>query len=232
MTRLMEQVDPFVLLTEHMKAKLPIGSKPYTVVEGIADQPPEPEEPKRGESREKYIVDPCKINEMFGVKALVDGFMTLTDPDCRLVLCGKGDCEAYAREMSQKDPRILVMGQQTPRQARQWQSRAAALVNPRGGSEEYTKYSFPSKNIEYLLSGKPVVSYFLAGMPPVYRDFMYCIDPQLPPPEAIARKLEEVLRTEPDRMGEKNKRFFAYAGSRLRADSIAKSIVSLNIHRR
>ena len=53
----------------------------------------------------------------------------------------------------------------------------AVLVNPRPNNEEYTKYSFPSKDIEYLSSGKPTVAFLLDGMPKCYQDFLYVVDP-------------------------------------------------------
>lgn len=230
MTRLMKQVDSFVLLTEHMKDRLPIGSKPYAVAEGIVDRvPPFPEE-TAPEGKEKYIVYTGIINEMFGVKNLADAFHTLTDPDYRLVLCGKGDCEDHIRAVAKEDPRILFLGQVTPEEARAWQRRAAVLVNPRGGSGEYTRYSFPSKNIEYLLSGKPVVSYYLEGMPAVYREYMHCIDPTLPDTESIARSLDRVLQGDASRLRERNRKFFDYAEQNLKAENIAKTIIELTVH--
>jgi hypothetical protein len=95
--------------------------------------------------------------------------------------------------------------------------------------EEYTRYSFPSKNIEYLLSGKPVVGYFLDGMPHVYQDFMCCIDPTLPAAEGIAAKLDEVLCSDSASLFEKNKHFFEYARQPLVADGIARSIIDLTM---
>lgn len=230
MNGLMEQVDAFVLLTDYMKDKLPIGSKPFTVVEGIVERVPAFPEYHPGEGEEKYIVYTGKINEKFGVKALVDAFRTLSDPTYRLVLCGKGDCESYARSVAEQDSRVMVMGQLTPEQAMQWQSRAAVLINPRGGTEEYTRYSFPSKNIEYLLSGKPVVGYYLDGMPPVYREYLHCIDQALPEEQAIARSLDRVLKADAEQMREKNRRFFDYAESHLKAENIAKAITELITH--
>lgn len=226
MTNLMQCVDSYVLLTEYMKDHLPVGDKPYRVAEGIIESiPPLPEPVTSGP--EKYVVYTGKMFEKFGVKALIDGFLTLQDPNYRLVLCGKGDCEAYARAAQSKDPRIMFLGQVPPQEALNWQSRASALINPRNVVEEYTRYSFPSKNIEYLLSGKPVVGYFLDGMPQVYRDFLCCIDPTLPPEQAIAAKLDQVLRSDSAALLEKNKRFFDYARKPLVAKGIAQSIIDL-----
>ena len=47
------------------------------------------------------------------------------------------------------------------------------LINPRTSDGEYTKYSFPSKTIEYMLAGKPVIINRLPGIPPEYYDYVY-----------------------------------------------------------
>lgn len=228
MIQLMECVDSYVLLTEYMKEHLPVGDKPYRVAEGIIEKFPELQEPVVT-GKEKYVVYTGKMFERFGVKVLIDGFRKLKNPDYRLVLCGKGDCESYARSAQEQDPRIMFLGQVTPEEALSWQSRASALVNPRNVVEEYTRYSFPSKNIEYLLSGKPVVGYFLEGMPQVYQDFICCVDPSLPPEDGIAAKLDEVLSSDPAILFKKNKCFYEYARQPLAAEGIAQSIIDLTM---
>ena len=228
MTKLMGCVDSYVLLTEYMKEHLPVGDKPYRVAEGIIEKFPALPEPAAA-GKEKYVVYTGKLFERFGVKALIDAFLTLENPDYRLVLCGKGDCEAYARSAQAKDERIMFLGQVSPEEALSWQSRASALINPRNVVEEYTRYSFPSKNIEYLLSGKPVVGYFLEGMPQAYQDFLCCIDPSLPAEKGIAAKLDEVLSSDAAALFEKNKRFFEYAREPLVAEGIAQSIIDLTM---
>jgi glycosyltransferase involved in cell wall biosynthesis len=228
MTQLMDCVDSYILLTEHMKEHLPVGNKPYRVAEGIIEKFPDLPAPTVS-GKEKYVVYTGKLFERFGVKALIDGFRQLENPDYRLVLCGKGDCEAYARAAQAQDRRIMFMGQVTPEEALKWQSRASAVVNPRNVVEEYTRYSFPSKNIEYLLSGKPVVGYFLEGMPQVYQDFICCVDPSLPPEDGIAAKLDEVLSSDPAILFKKNKCFYEYARQPLAAEGIAQSIIDLTM---
>jgi glycosyltransferase involved in cell wall biosynthesis len=116
-----------------------------------------------------------KLNACFGAKKLVDAFCMLPEPNYRLVLCGRGDCEEYIQEKAAADSRILYLGQVTADVAGEWTRRADVLVNPRPNEGEYTKYSFPSKNIEYLLSGNPVVAYMLSGMSEDYRRFMHIV---------------------------------------------------------
>ena len=48
-------------------------------------------------------------------------------------------------------------------------------MNPRSNEGEYTKYSFPSKTMDYLASGIPVVMYKLDGIPEEYDPYLYYI---------------------------------------------------------
>lgn len=197
--KLNKYVDSYMLLTEQMKDKLHVDKRPYLVVEGIVD--PDTLE-KKAEARgaeEKYIVYTGKTNLRFGVKKLVDAFISIPDPKLRLVLCGKGDCDRYIADMAKQDSRIMVMGQLSHEEACRWISAASVLVNPRENDEEYTKYSFPSKNIEYLASGNPTVGYLLDGMPEIYRDLMIVAD-QDGLAAAICKALNSSAQEEKKRM--------------------------------
>lgn len=226
MMKLMEQVDSYVLLTEPMKALLPVGSKPCRVIEGIvADwQTVQPPEEPRG--REKHIVYTGKINQKFGVRDLIDAFGLIEDPDCRLVLCGRGDCDNYAAEAAAKDRRIMVLGQVSPEEAQRWQRRAAVLVNPRSGHGDFVPYSFASKNIEYLLTGNPVAAYMLPGMPACYSDFICRIDPAQPAAAGIAAAVRSALATG---TGGQNQAFLDYAGAHLGARNVAQAVIDISL---
>lgn len=181
MTRLMHHFDSFVLLTEQMKQLLPVGSKPCRVIEGIITQEDLARSRAHAATKHKEtatinVVYTGKLNERFGVRNLVDAFCMISDPAYRLILCGRGDCEAYIKEKAQHDSRIHYLGQVSADEAREWMYKADVLVNPRQNNEEYTKYSFPSKTVEYLLSGNAVVAYKLDGMPDVYRDFVTIVE--------------------------------------------------------
>ena len=226
MRRHMACMDSYVLLTEPMRDCLPVAEKPCAIIEGILDRQCL-EQPMAAQEDDglKYIVYTGKMNEKFGIPQLVQGFSLLPDPDCRLVLCGTGECMDKLHAAASQDSRILVLGQLPPAQAAQWQRRAAVLVNPRPDNEEYTKYSFPSKNVEYLLTGKPVVACMLAGMPACYRDFLYGIGNGSP--EEIAQALAAALEASPEEVGKKHAAFREYAREQLTADSIARRIVEM-----
>lgn len=225
MNKLSRCVDSFVVLTEYMKEPLGVGDRPCRVVEGIVSEIPTPDSsPKQ---KEKYIVYTGKLDEAFGVKSLVDAMANLEDPDYRLVLCGQGDSFDYAVQASEKDSRIMPLGQVSPETAAQWQHRAAVLINPRANVGEYTKYSFPSKNVEYLLSGKPVVAYLLHGMPRCYRDFIYEIDSGREPVAAITEAVRRAVEDDRQVKHEKYRAFLRYATEHLAAERIANMILDL-----
>ena len=68
---------------------------------------------------------------------------------------------------------------------------AALLVNPRPTDAEYVKYSFPSKTMEYMASGTPVLTTNLPGMPREYLPYVNLIEEETP--QGIANALKKVL---------------------------------------
>ena len=71
------------------------------------------------------------------------------------------------------------------------EQKAALLVNPRPTAPEYTKYSFPSKNMEYMVSGTPTLTTKLPGMPKEYDKYVYLIEDETV--EGVARVLKEIF---------------------------------------
>ena len=225
-TKHMSYVDSFVLLTKHMVDYLPVGNKPFKVIEGIVS--PNIFENNKyktfAENGKKYIVYTGSVMEKYGVSNLVDAMKYISDPNIYLVLCGDGDGYQYAESASEKDKRIILLGQVTSSVAHEWQQKATVLVNPRQGTEVYTRVSFPSKNIEYLLSGKPVVAYFLSGMPEIYRNFIFEV-PKGNPAVALAETIEKAISADNK---EKSECFIEYAKENLQANYIAREIIRLN----
>ena len=226
--KLLASVDAFVVLTEPMKEVLKIGNRPSIVVEGIVETDIfETNKQKKAllqkEEGIKYIVYTGKMNEKFGVKLLVDAFMLLENAEYRLVLCGRGDLEEYIQEQCSKDSRIMALGQVTPDVAQEWVLKADILVNPRPNNEEYTKYSFPSKNVEYLASGNPVAAYMLDGMSEQYKDYIN----EIHGADAIGLKntIESIIHSDASQNSEPL--FFEYARNNLSCNKIADRIVEL-----
>ena len=105
-------------------------------------------------------------------RILLDAFGMVRDSELKLVLCGSGDAEELVRERVKADERISFLGRVDREIVLALQKNATILVNPRQNNEDFTKYSFPSKNLEYLSSGVPVIAYKLDGIPDEYDEFI------------------------------------------------------------
>lgn len=168
----LECVDCFVLLTKQMASYLHI-SKPYCVVEGIAS---ETQELRLEEHKEKIILYTGTLHKKFGVMNLISAFCKINNNEYRLVICGIGDSENEIKKFAGSDHRISFLGQLPRNEVLRLQSKATVLVNPRQNNEEFTKYSFPSKTMEYLSSGIPVIAYKLDGIPDEYDQYLQYVE--------------------------------------------------------
>lgn len=204
-TRGLNSIDCFVLLTKQMADYLQIN-EPFCVVEGIATEIEKRDQNKAG--NEKIILYTGTLHKKFGVMNLVEAFGRIETPDYRLIICGIGDSEKEIREAAEKDFRISFLGQLTRKEVLGLQKGAAVLVNPRQNNEKFTKYSFPSKTMEYLSSGIPVVAYKLDGIPDEYDKYIqYVEDDSI---EGLKRKLVEVCELPEEdrvRIGQKGRDF-------------------------
>lgn len=162
-------IDCFVLLTKQMADYMKIH-QPYVVMEGIStDSKIQKVENDDGIKRILYS---GTLHKRFGILNLVEAFKTINDKNYRLIICGTGDSEEEIRACSAIDNRIEFKGQLKREEILKLQQTVSVLVNPRQNNEEFTKYSFPSKNLEYLSSGVPLVAYKLDGIPDEYDDYI------------------------------------------------------------
>lgn len=212
--------DAFLVLTEQMKEKLYVGSRPCIVQEGIIQNiVPNTVRPRR--DSKKRIVYAGKLYKQFGIPLLVDTFMKMHDEDLELILCGTGDAADYVIQCAKQDSRIDYRGFVSHAEAAEIVRSADVLVNPRTDRADYTKYSFPSKNLEYLMSGHPVVACMLEGIPPVYQKFMYCFSGANDFAAAIRAALSATDQAQ------KYQFFLDYANKVLTAESVARRLLDL-----
>ncbi len=196
--------DSFVFLTRAMKDYFEV-KKPFLVMEGLVSSR-QTFETAAEETQEEGI---CTITytgtftKKYGIMDLVDAFSLLPDPDLRLVLCGSGEMEAEVRKRAEEDPRILYYGAVSHREAIKLQQQAAILVNPRKAGEEFTKYSFPSKIMEYMVSGRPVLCFKLPGMPEEYDPYLNYFEGETP--EQMAREMLRLCRSGKDKLQQQGK---------------------------
>ena len=183
--------DNFVFLTEYMNERVNIYNKPYTIVEGIANG-------KIMDNLSIYFNEDCRyfaytgtLALRYGIMNLVNAFLRVKNPNVKLIICGHGEMAESIKKISMENSQIVYKGLVSPDEADKIQKNAFALVNPRQNNEEYTKYSFPSKIMEYISTGKPVVCYKLDGFPKEYDDLL--IYPKDNSIESLTKCLEDVF---------------------------------------
>jgi len=165
-------VDYYIFISDAMRFKF--GERPYSVVEGFVDVDGARVEGQGGGKR-NAIIYAGTLLEKFGIGNLVQAFLLLPG-DYELWLFGSGDMEAEIRTAAEKDPRIKLWGHVPNKEVMEHERRATILVNPRFTANEFTKYSFPSKLLEYMASGRPVLTTRLESIPGDYDDKLYFID--------------------------------------------------------
>lgn len=114
------------------------------------------------------------LNQWGGVSRLVEAFRGL-DADAELWICGKGADRAL-EEAAAADRRIRLLGFVDERRLESVCRRATVFVNPRPSDRIENHANFPSKVLEYLSWGTPVVSTWTGGLSPEYRDVLVVVE--------------------------------------------------------
>lgn len=201
-TKAYSYVDGYVLLAPQMSEKLPIEGRQWIQMEGIYESTTEVVEVKK--SQYKAILYTGNLSRRYGIIELLDAFGTIESQDYRLWLRGGGDCEDVIRDRMKNDDRITLIPPLSRDELIRLQKEATVLVNPVSPSQRFTNYFFPSKTLEYLASGTPVVMYHLSCLPKEYDDHIYYIEEDSV--VGIKEKLIEICSKKEEELQEFGKR--------------------------
>lgn len=185
--------DAYVLLTEEMRSKLKIKRSHSSIIEGIysiRQQSTKQDIKKSANLDIKIILYSGGLMFRYGVGLLVDAFMKIKNENYRLYLCGFGDAVNYINHCANLDHRIEYKGMLPKEKIYELQHISTLLVNPRKSDEEFTKYSFPSKTMEYMASGTPVVMTHLKCLPKEYEKYLFFFDEESV--NGYATKIEQI----------------------------------------
>lgn len=165
----------YILLTEHMMEVVNATKENSLIMEGVYSQTSntitntEIKIPKN----KKIIFYSGVIFPKYGTSLLSKAFSSISQDNIELWMCGELRESSDVADYANKDNRIKLMGFLDRNEVLAIQHQADLLVNPRPAErEEFVKYSFPSKTMEYLASGTPALMFKLPGIPDEYDEYL------------------------------------------------------------
>lgn len=184
-------VDGWVLLTEQMRELLPVRDN-YVVVEGIYSDKIESVISNKNEKFRVFYAG--TLARRYGIMNLVNAIHQSSNKNIELNICGNGDAREEIESILKIDGRIVYRGQLPRAEVLKLLLTSDLLVNPRTPEGDFTKYSFPSKTMEYFASGVPTLLYKLPGIPTEYYD--YCFTLEELGIDKLSSKIQEIYETD------------------------------------
>lgn len=164
---------------------------PFVVIEGLVDSQMKDKNPTPYLDGKRHITYTGTLEARYGIRMMLEAFMLLKQKDVVLDVFGKGPMGKEMASYMEKDSRIKYHGIVAISEAVAAQRSSYLLINPRPTNEEFTKYSFPSKNMEYMVTGVPLLTAVLPGMPEEYHPFVFLFEDETA--EGLFSKMNEIL---------------------------------------
>jgi glycosyltransferase involved in cell wall biosynthesis len=139
------------------------------------------------------IVAAGQLTKTNGIPVLLQAFSQLDGNDFRLRIAGSGPLEADVRQSAAADSRIEFLGRLPFEKVLDLYDSADLLVNLRITQSRNTRYFFPSKMMEYLASGVPVLSTCTGHVEEEFGTFTYLLKEETP--EGLAAMLRKIANT-------------------------------------
>lgn len=184
--------DGYILLTDQMNEVINKENKPNLIIEGlIKTEDIANDNYLEFKNKKKVIMYAGAIYKKFGIEKLVEAFYKHVTEECELWLFGSGDFVSELKKYQELDKRIKYKGIKFRKEILEAEKRVTLLVNPRPTREIFTKYSFPSKTLEYMASGTPIASTRLEGIPNEYEDYIFWLEDESV--EGIGKRINNII---------------------------------------
>jgi glycosyltransferase involved in cell wall biosynthesis len=189
--KVVSQADAYIFLTQQMNDEVNPENKPYLVLEGHVDADMKAKDHAPFIESPKRVIYAGSLMKIYGISLLCEAFVKYALPNEELHIYGNGDYADELSELQKNHPNIFYHGNRPNEEVVNAELSATLLVNPRPTDGEYTKFSFPSKTLEYMVSGTPVLSSRLPGIPDEYEKYLFYFDENSV--DSLGKKIREVL---------------------------------------
>lgn len=202
----MDYLDSFILLADKMKDFIAIRRRSYMVCEGICNMNVPYEEYKNNMGKKKVLYS-GNLHERYGILKVIDAIKDLSE-FYDFFICGDGDARNMVIELTNKYSNVHYLGMLPNEEVIKHQQSSDLLVNCMPNFGRHTELSFPSKLMEYMVQGRPVMCHKVPGIPNEYDDYLlYFKDDSV---EGIRRSLKEFANIpfeEKKRIADANRQF-------------------------
>ncbi len=174
---LLLQYDKYILLSEHMNEVVNHQKKkPYMLMECIVDEHIFDDIDDYDPLSRPAVMYAGKFYRECGVVELAKAAIELQDICDIWLYGGHGNCMEELERIAKKARNLKIHGIVPLKDILKLEKECSLLINPRFAEEEFSKYSFPSKTAEYMMSGTPALMYKLPSLPKEYLPYLYLIE--------------------------------------------------------
>lgn len=141
-----------------------------------------------------------------GLNVLLDAFRLIDCPYLRLHICGPGLMKDRMKSIVAEDSRILFKGMLSDDELPDFLINCDLLINPADAMQTYSQSAFPSKILEYMACGRPILTTRIFSMPTEIKDYFYYIEDATA--QGIKKSILDVMArksSERSEMGERAK---------------------------
>ncbi len=200
----MQRYDGYLFLAKAMNEIANPNGRPYLVLEGHSDIQMLKTKNELTQKEVPYVMMYAgTLHRQYGIQMLVEAFLAADNAGWELHIYGTGD---YAQELEQivaDYGNVKYFGRRDNDDIIRKQKTATLLVNPRPTDADFVKYSFPSKTMECMASGTPLLTTRLPSMPVEYQPYVYLFEEENT--EAYTRILNQIFSRPKEALHEKGR---------------------------
>ncbi len=146
--------DGYLALTDGLNNLFNPNGKPSYIFEGLVED----KKIEVKESKKPYIFFGGALMEKYGIYNLIDAFKEINNKNIELWICGHHGDKTRIKEVSKGFNNIKFLGLLPVSKVMEYGKASLCTVNPRPFSEDLDRFSIPSKTLEYMSMGRPVIS--------------------------------------------------------------------------
>lgn len=196
--------DYYYCLTKGLEKEANIHHRPFFIKEGLIDPKLFIESVKE---IKPYLFFGGALYELYGVQKMIDNFLAIDNQynlGLSLYIAGHGNLKNEIIALTQKFPSLKYLGLLNQEKLLKVESHALFNINPRPLYGKIDNFSFPSKVLEYIASGRPLLSTRHPRLIELFSDLIIWIEDDTE--EAYFSAIKKVMDSSPNTLLLKTKK--------------------------